>query len=101
MEVIVQSLGFRAGADLENYVTEKLSKLDKRVPDAIRANVMLFLGPDSQKDNKHCEIRLEMRGNDPFVKKNGETWELAIVEAVEALETMVKKAKEKAADRRP
>lgn len=101
MEVIVQSLGFKAGGELEDYISEKLSKLDKRAPNAIRANVMLFLGPDSQPDNKHCEIRLEMPGNDPFVKKSGETWELAIVEAVETLESVVRKAKEKAEDRRP
>jgi len=101
MEVIVQSLGFKAGQELENYISEKLSKLDKRVPDAVRANVMLFIGPDSQPDNKHCEIRLEMPGNDPFVKKTGTTWELAVVEAVETLESLVRKAKEKAADKRP
>jgi putative sigma-54 modulation protein len=101
MEVIVQSLGFKAGAELENYVSEKLSKLDRRVPDVVRANVMLFLGPDSQPDNKHCEIRLEMPGNDHFVKKHGETWELAIVEAVDTLESLVRKAKEKMQDRRP
>jgi len=101
MEVIVQSLGFKAGSELEDYISEKLGKLDNRVHNAVRANVTLFLGPDSQPDNKHCEIRLEMPGNDPFVKKTGETWELAIVEAVETLESLVRKAKEKATDRRP
>lgn len=101
MEVIVQSLGFKAGAELENYVAEKLGKLDKRIPEVVRANVMLFIGPESQPDNKHCEIRLEMPGNDPFVKKNGTTWELAIVEAVDALENIVRKSKDKLQDRRP
>lgn len=101
MEVTIQSLGFKAGAELEDYVKEKLAKLDKRVADIVRANVVLFLGPESQPDNKHCEIRLEMRGNDPFVKKNGATWELAIVEAAETVESLVRKAKEKASDRRP
>ena len=101
MDVIIQSLGFKAGSELEAYIQEKLGKLDRRLPEVVRANVVLFLGPESQPDNKHCEIRLEMPGNDPFVNKHGETWELAIVEAVDTLETIVRKTKEKMADRRP
>ena len=101
MEVIVQSLGFKAGGDLEAYVKEKLSKLDKKAHDAIRANVILFLGPQSQQDNKHCEIRLEVPGHDPFVNKTGTTWELAVTEAVDALENQVRRMKDKMADRRP
>ena len=101
MEVIIQSLGFKAGPELEQYVREKLGKLDRRLPDLVRANVVLFLGPESQTDNKHCEIRLEMPGNDPFVSKQGETWELAIVESVDTLESIVRKMKDKQADRRP
>lgn len=100
MEVIIQSLGFKAGADLESYVTEKLSKLDRRAHDAVRANVTLFLGPESHSDNKHCEIRLEMPGNDPVVKKNAATWELAVVDAVETLQSLVNKAKDKIQDHR-
>jgi ribosomal subunit interface protein len=101
MDVIIQSLGFKAGADLESYVKEKLNKLEPLAQNMIRANVALFLGPESQADNKHCEIRLEMAGNDPFVKKNGETWELAIVDAVDTLQAQLRKAKEKMTDRRP
>ena len=101
MEVIVQSLGFKAGSDLEAYVKEKLSKLDKKAHDTIRANVILFLGPQSQQDNKHCEIRLEVPGHDPFVNKTGTTWELAVAEAVDALENQVRRMKDKMADRRP
>lgn len=97
----MQSLGFKAGSALEAYVNEKLSKLDRRLPEAIRANVILFLGPESQQDNKHCEIRIEMPGHDPFVNKTGNTWELAIVDAVDALESQVKRLKDKMADRRP
>jgi ribosomal subunit interface protein len=101
MDVIIQSLGFKAGTDLESYVKEKLEKLEPLAQHIVRANVALFLGPESQADNKHCEIRLEIAGNDPFVKKNGETWELAIVNAVDALQTQLKKTKEKMTERRP
>lgn len=101
MNVIIQSLGFKAGQELESYVNEKVSKLDAKSDKIIRASVTLFLGPDSQPDNKHCEIRLEMTGNDPFVKKNAETWELAIVEAVNVLEGQLQKLKEKQIGRRP
>jgi ribosome-associated translation inhibitor RaiA len=101
MDVIIQSLGFKAGAELENYIKEKLTKVEPLAANAVRADVTLFLGPESQTDNKHCEIRMEMAGADPFVKKNGETWELAVVDAVDTLQAQLRKAKEKMTDRRP
>ncbi|HRO43647.1 MAG TPA: HPF/RaiA family ribosome-associated protein [Flavipsychrobacter sp.] len=101
MDVIIQSLGFKAGAELESFVTEKVNKLEKRAPGVVRANVVLFLGPETQTDNKHCDIRLEMPGNDPFVKKNAATWENAIMEAVDTLDNVLRRAKEKMQEKRP
>jgi len=101
MDVIIQSLGFKAGENLEAYVQEKVAKLETLSNNIIRANVTLFLGADGVADNNVCEIRLEVPGNDHFVKKNADNFEQAIVEAVDTLQNMLRKSKEKQLDRRP
>lgn len=101
MDVIIQSLGFKAGESLEGYVNEKVAKLNTMSDSIVRANVTLFKGPESEPENNVCEIRLEVPGNDHFVKKQSGTFEMAIVDAVDTLQSMLRKSKEKMADRRP
>ncbi|HET9824446.1 MAG TPA: HPF/RaiA family ribosome-associated protein [Chitinophagaceae bacterium] len=98
MEIIIQSLGFTASNALESYSREKLEKLDKEAR-IIRANVTLFLGSDSNPNKYYCEIRLEVPGKDHFVKKNGHSFETAIIDAVNTLQLTMRKAKEKQMDR--
>jgi len=99
MDVIIQSLGFKAGPELEGYIEEKLKKL-KPDDDIIRANVTLYLGPDRATPNDYCEIRLEVPGNDLFVKQHSADFEQAVDEAVNKLQSMLRKAKDKLVDRR-
>jgi putative sigma-54 modulation protein len=97
MDIIIQSLGFKAGEQLENYIREKLGKLTPG-DHIVRANVTLFLGPDRATPNDYCEIRLEVPGNDLFVKESSTDFEQAVDEAVNKLQSMVRKAKEKMVD---
>lgn len=99
MDIIIQSLGFTAGAELEGYVQEKLDKLS---PDAqiVRANVTLFLGPDRATPNTYCEIRLEVPGPDLFIKESASEFEQAIDQCVNKLQSMLRKQKEKLVDKR-
>src|SRR6476620_12738073 len=98
MDIIIQSLGFKAGENLENFTREKINSLkhDK----ILRANVTLFKGPDSNPENNYCEIRLEVPGNDPFVKKNGAYFETAISECVDVLNETLSRNKDKNLHRR-
>jgi putative sigma-54 modulation protein len=98
MNIIIQSLGFKASDALEAYVREKLEKLTP-TDHIIRANVILFLGPDRATPNNYCEIRLEVPGNDLFVKESNPDFEQAIDQAVNKLQGMWRKAKEKEVDR--
>jgi putative sigma-54 modulation protein len=98
MEIIIQSLGFTAGDSLENYVREKLDKFDKEAR-IVRANVVLFIGPDSNPNKCYCEIRLEVPGKDHFVKKSSDSFETAILDAVNTLQFTMRKAREKQLDR--
>ena len=93
MDIIIQSLGFKAGETLESFIREKLDtvKSDR----IIRANVGLYLGADSNPENNYCEIRLEVPGKDFFVKKNSPHFETAVTDCVEVLKQEVSKEKEK------
>jgi putative sigma-54 modulation protein len=93
MDIIIQSLGFKASEQLENFAREKISSLkhDK----IIRANITLYKGPESEPENNYCEIRLEIPGNDPFVKKHSAYFETAISDCTELLQEILSQLRTK------
>jgi putative sigma-54 modulation protein len=97
MDIIIQSLGFKAGETLENFIREKISAL--KSDNIIRANVTLFMGQNSNPENNYCEIRLEVPGNDHFVKKTSQYFETAVSECVDVLAQLINKTKEINLDR--
>lgn len=98
MDIIIQSLGFKAGEGLENYVREKLGKLTPN-DHIIRANVTLYLGASKNTRDTWCEIRLEVPGNDLFVKESAQDdFEQAIDSTVNKLQGLLRKQKEKQVD---
>ena len=98
MDIIIQSLGFTAGESLENFIREKLQSL--KSDEIVRANVVLYKGPTSNPENDYCEIRLEVPGNDHFVKRNSPYFETAASECIDVLNQSIKKAKDKNESRR-
>ena len=93
MNIIIQSLGFNAGSSLETFVQEKVNTLKSDT--IIRANVVLYKGPSNNPDSDYCEIRLEVPGNDHFVKKHSAHFETSVSECVEVLSQQISKAKNK------
>lgn len=98
MDVIIQSLGFKAGEALESYIEQKLQKLTPN-EHIVRANVTLYLGPDRATPSDYCEIRLEVPGNDLFIKESSTEFEQSVDAAVNKLQGMLRKAKGKQMDR--
>ncbi|MGV3529281.1 MAG: HPF/RaiA family ribosome-associated protein [Flavisolibacter sp.] len=98
MDIIIQSLGFTAGEQLESFVREKLSKLSPS-DHIVRANVTLFLGPDRATPSDYCEIILEVPGNNLFVKESSPDFEQSVTKAVNTLQQTIRKEKEKMTDR--
>ena len=95
MDIIIQSLGFKASEHLENFIREKLNKVVLENDNVIRANVTLTKGPESELQNNVCEVRLEVPGNDHFVKKSSDVFEKAISESMEALQKIIRKTRDK------
>jgi putative sigma-54 modulation protein len=98
MDIIIQSLGFKAGEKLEAFTRQKLGKL--KYDKIVRANVVLYKGPEAEVENNYCEIRLEVPGNDLFVKKHSPHFETSIAECVDVLAEKLDRLKTKGADRR-
>lgn len=98
MEPIIQSLGFKAGAGLEDFVKEKLStiKYDK----IVGTEVTLYLASAPDPNNNVCEIKLQIPGNDLFIKKATPHFETSVNECVDVLKLKIGQLKEKQADRR-
>ena len=59
------------------------------------AKVCLKLDKSDTTDNKICEIRLVVPGNDLFAKRKGKTFEKATNEVVDVLQRQIEKMKTK------
>jgi len=95
MKINLQSLHFKASDHLKDFVDEKVGKLSHIDDDIISADVTLFSDDGKNVDNKFCEIRLVVPGYDDFVKKNAESYEAAILDAVDTLQKILRRKKDK------
>jgi putative sigma-54 modulation protein len=95
MKLTIQSLHFTTKEELNNFVTEKVNKLSHFFDHIESANVCLKLDKSNDTNNKVCEIRLAVPGEDLFAKKQCKTFEEATSEAVDALEHQINKMKAK------
>lgn len=96
MKINIKSLKFRAKKELKEYVNEKVNKLSRFAGNIISADVTLMLDSGNIPENKICEIRLVVPGNDEFVKKNAMTFEGAILTSVDVLQKVLQRKKVKA-----
>jgi len=95
MEIIISTLNFKTDTTLETFVREKVSKLFNQCKTIIRANVILREGENGNLENKQCEIRLMIPGNDHFVKKSTGGYEKSVSQAVEVLQKILRRKKSK------
>jgi len=95
MKIKISSIHFKADQKLEDFVQERIQKLSTIYDGVIGSEVTLKLDKNSNTDNKVTEIKLSIRGNDLFAKKQCKTFEEAVTESTEALSMQVKRHKEK------
>ena len=93
MDIIIQSLGFKASEHLEEFIREKVNTL--KSDQIVRTNVVLYKGPSGNPESDYCEVRLEVPGNDLFVKKHSPYFETSVSECVDVLALQIKKSKDK------
>ncbi|GAB4458196.1 MAG: hypothetical protein Fur0028_12410 [Bacteroidales bacterium] len=95
MKVKIQTVHFDADSRLEEFIHERVDKLINRYKSVIRADVVLRLEKSESQDNKIAEIKLEVPGNNLFVKKQSKSFEDAADSAVEVLHRQLEKIKDK------
>lgn len=95
MKVKIQTVHFDADSRLEEFIHERVDKLISRYKTVIRADVVLRLEKSESQDNKVAEIKLEVPGNNLFVKKQSKSFEDAADSAVEVLHRQLEKIKDK------
>jgi len=100
MEIIINSVNFKTDTALEIFVKEKVSKLFNQCDNIIRANVILRETEKGNPENKLCEIRLMIPGNDHFVRKSTEVYEKSVSQAVEVLHKILRRKKRRVISKR-
>ena len=95
MKVNINSVHFKADKKLEDFINEKVGKLSNMYDGVIGSDVILKVDNTDSPENKIAEIRLLIRGNDLYAKKQCKTFEEATDTAIEALRRQLKKHKDK------
>ncbi|NBC83816.1 MAG: ribosome-associated translation inhibitor RaiA [Bacteroidetes bacterium] len=95
MDVKINSVKFAATPQLETFIDSKVKKLMHFYDQIIGAEVFLRVENTEEKENKIAEIKLEIKGNDLFAKKQTKTFEESTDLAVEALRKQLTKYKGK------
>jgi ribosomal subunit interface protein len=89
MKTIIQTPDFNANRELLKFVHEKVSKLGRLSDRILESHVRLKLDKSDTQDNKICEIRMIIPGNDLFAFRQCKTFEEATTKVVSALTRQV------------
>ncbi|GAO29595.1 ribosome hibernation-promoting factor, HPF/YfiA family [Geofilum rubicundum] len=95
MNITIQSVHFDAAEKLEQFIQQKVGKLDQYYDEIISSEVVLRLDKSETLDNKMAEVTLDIPGNNLFAKKQSKTFEEAVDMACEALRKQLVKRKDK------
>lgn len=95
MKVVINAVKFSPEEKLQNFVNEKVGKLERLLPEALQADVTLKIDKPETNNNKIADVRLVVSGKDLFVTKQADSFEEAVMLSIDALKTQIGKFKEK------
>ncbi|MDR2980075.1 MAG: ribosome-associated translation inhibitor RaiA [Bacteroidales bacterium] len=95
MNINISSVHFKADQKLEDFINDKVEKLDKVYDNILGAEVTLKVENTEKPENKTSEIRMKIRGNDALASKTAKSFEEAVDLSVDALKKQLMKIKEK------
>jgi len=90
----MQSVGFKADSKLEEFINQKLRKLEKLESKITTYDVKLNVDKASNRENKVVEVKVKVPGSELFAKKQSKTFEEATDLVAEALRAQIIKYKE-------
>ncbi|MDO9512761.1 MAG: ribosome-associated translation inhibitor RaiA [Bacteroidales bacterium] len=95
MKVSINAVHFRTDSKLEDFINDKLGKMNGLFDGIVGSDVTLKLENSESPENKVVEIRLAIRGNDLYARKQCKTFEEATDQSIEALKKQLQKYKDK------
>jgi putative sigma-54 modulation protein len=95
MKVNISSVHFKSDKKLDDFINDKVVKLTHIFEGVIVSDVTLKLDSSDRVKNKVVEIRLAIRGNDLFARKESKSFEEATDLAVDALKKQLTRYKDK------
>ena len=95
MKVNINAVHFKTDQRLDNFINDKMIKLSQYYDGVISSDITLKVDNTDSPENKIAEIRLIIKGNDLYAKKQCKTFEEASDSAIEALRRQLTKYKNK------
>lgn len=95
MDIKMHSIRFDADQKLLTFIDTKIKKLPTVYDDIMGAEVFLRLNNDVDRENKLVEIKLDIKGQNVFAKKQCKTFEEATDLSIDALKKQLVKRKAK------
>ena len=95
MNINIKAVKFHASEQLESFINEKVSKLEKHFPDCLGAEVTLKVDKPSTENNKVVDLKLMIKGYDLFASKQVDSFEEGVLQSVDAIKAQIAKYKEK------
>ena len=93
MQIIIQSPHVTPTEELTKFIKTKIGKLSHFYNKIEIAEIFLKIEKSDSADDKVCEIRLAVPGNDLFVKKQSNTFENAVDKVIDTLHVKINKIK--------
>lgn len=95
MNVKINAVKFKADEKLLAFVEDKVSKLERQLSNIIEVEVTLKVEKPESDNNKVADIRLVIKGSDLFASKQADSFEEAVMLAIDALKHQINKLKDK------
>ncbi|MCP4313516.1 MAG: HPF/RaiA family ribosome-associated protein [Bacteroidetes bacterium] len=95
MDIKMHSIRFDADQKLLDFINTKINKLPNVYDDIMGAEVFLRLNNDEDRENKLVEIKLDIKGQNVFAKKQCKSFEEATDLSIDALKKQLVKRKGK------
>lgn len=95
MNIKINAVKFKADPKLEQFVNEKVGKLERNFDSITVCDVTLKVDKPESENNKIVELQLALPGQTLFNSKQADSFEEATLQAVDAMKTQLNKYKER------
>ncbi len=95
MNINIKSVNFKADSKLKEFITERIEKLSNFHDNVSNSDVILKVDKNDKKKNKITEIKMILKGEEFFAKKQSKTFEESTDNVIEALRRQLRKYKGK------